>query len=476
MEVLELVSLLFFAGSKASKACRKWRSRSRRAESETAGDVNIEVNLDAGDECESTECAIIAVGAELAMKAHSSWSKSRTRRNRGITGLSNEFAAHRREMRGDLMEMAATQQSASQAIAEELVGIRVGDLQTEKLTRGFAEVRTDLGTVIDRVDGVWNAVSNGVLEVNYTVRHGTAVIHRSLEGLQENVATMQTSIFMAQEENSEHFKVVSSKLRELEAYVKNRDQQQHRSLLEGHLKKARMRLNEFTGTGGVEFRHLDEAMNSCIDILVLRPHSDTLSAHFMAGKIAIATSFTKHAQQQELPARAKEYVFNGAFRNVIYSSFEPFWTDPSQARTPTGSRVVEFLLNAASAVCLLPPEGLLLQPLDPRLVEAFGVLCSRKPSLLDRFPEVGGAAVRALLQAKPLDELCRISNSLEVDISSCDNRADLIQAMLDERKDIDAAMNPVFPRTDLSETSGDRGSSNPDDDSIQSFRDRITAW
>lgn len=109
---------------------------------------------------------------------------------------------------------------------------------------------------------------------------------------------------------------------------------------------------------------------------------------------------------------------------------------PSAARTHNASRVVEYLLSIVSSVCMLPPEGLLLPQLDARLVEAFGVLCASEPSVLDRFPEVGGAAVRALLQSKPLDELCRMSNSLKVDISMCDNRADLIQAMLDKQERI----------------------------------------
>lgn len=97
-------------------------------------------------------------------------------------------------------------------------------------------------------------------------------------------------------------------------------------------------------------------------------------------------------------------------------------------RTENGSRVVKYLLSIVSSVCILPPEGLLLPQLDDRLVEAIGVLRCSEPSMLDRFPEVGGAALGALLQSKPLDNLCRMSK-LGVDMMLCDNRADLIQGM-----------------------------------------------
>eukprot|EP00903_Cladosiphon_okamuranus_P010116 g9580.t1 len=477
MEVLPLASALFFAGSAMRKAyCN---SKRRGAESTNTGNTNVEVNVDMSDACESTEGAIIAVGAELAMKAHSSWIRSRMRRNRAIPGLSKEFAEHRSQVRCDLTGNATGQQSASQAIAEELVGIHAADLQTDKLTRGKAAVRTDLGTVIE-VDGIWNSVSNGLLEVSYAVRHGTAIIYRSLEGLQEDMASLHLSIDKAQRENSERFQQVSSSLQALEEYVRSHHQRKDRESLESSLNRARMYLNEFTGTGGGEPRLLDQAKESCTDILVLKPHSDTLGVHFLAGSIAIAASFTKHAQK-ESPARAKAYVFDGVFRNVILS-FESFWTNLSRMRTRSGRRVVEYLLSIVSSICMLPPEGLLLPQLDDRLVKAFGVLCSSEPAVLDRFPEVGGAAVRALLQSKPLDELCRMSTFLEVDMTLCDNKADLIQGILDVRKSIpvDAAMDQVqVARTNQRELTSDVHDSSSDDDSTRSIREikaQITAY
>jgi len=99
MEVIPLASMLFSAGSALRRVYR--RRNARGAESKTSsGDTSVEINVDLGHECDGTEGegAIIAVGAELAMKAAGSWFGSRTRRNRAITGLSNEFAEHRRQV------------------------------------------------------------------------------------------------------------------------------------------------------------------------------------------------------------------------------------------------------------------------------------------------------------------------------------------------------------------------------------------
>lgn len=90
----------------------------------------------------------------------------------------------------------------------------------------MAAVRTDLGTVITEVDGIWNTV-RGVLEVNYAVLHGTTVVYRSLQDLQGEVAELQSSMDDAREENFQYFTTVSSKLSDLEAYIKSRDQQQN---------------------------------------------------------------------------------------------------------------------------------------------------------------------------------------------------------------------------------------------------------
>ncbi|CAN0100502.1 unnamed protein product [Scytosiphon promiscuus] len=216
-----------------------------------------------------------------------------------------------------------------------------------------------------------------------------------------------------------------------------------------------MHLNNFTGAGSDDFGNLDKARNSCIKILALSPHPDTLDAHFMAGAIAVSASYTKIAQLKS-PATGKKYVFQADFLNIMHS-FKPIWRHPSAIRDSTWTMVVTYLLDIASAICILPPEGVLLPELDPLLVESFGVVCSTQPSLLDRFPEVGGAALRVLLQKKPLDELCRMSTALKVDTSLCDNKADVIQALFDGRKPMDAVLNQAPPKTSRAGPSRNEG-------------------
>lgn len=100
MEIVQIASALFSAGSLMKNAFRKWRSGKDRDEPRAAGDTNVDVTLDLGLECESPEAAIIAVGSELAMKASRAFFPSRTqRRNQAITGLSTEFAAYRIQVR-----------------------------------------------------------------------------------------------------------------------------------------------------------------------------------------------------------------------------------------------------------------------------------------------------------------------------------------------------------------------------------------
>ncbi|CAM9500557.1 unnamed protein product, partial [Hapterophycus canaliculatus] len=398
------------------------------------GGAAIEIQLELGPD--GVEDVGVAVAMELAMKASRKLFGWRPRRNEAFKGLSADFAAHRRETHLELSEMTANQQSASQAIAEELVGVR-GDLRysADQLTRGVASVRTDLGTLIEKVDGIWNDVETGLLEVNYAVRQGTTVIYRSLEDLRGDMSEMRESMDEARAENFHYFTEVASRLDSLEANIRKHHKQQNRRKLQNSLRKAKMHLNNFTGAGGEDFGNLDKARDCCIKILSLQPESDTLDAQFMAGVIAIATSYTKVAQQKS-PATGKRYVFDADFLNITHS-FKSVWADPSAAHDSNWTAVVTYLLDMASAICILPPEGVLLPHLDPQLVEAFGKVCSSQPSLLDRFPEVGGAALRALLQAKPLHELCRVSTALEVDTSLCDNKVDVIQALFDERKPMD---------------------------------------
>ncbi|CAM9784152.1 unnamed protein product [Ectocarpus sp. 8 AP-2014] len=209
-------------------------------------------------------------------------------------------------------------------------------------------------------------------------------------------------------------------------------------MLEAEGRKAANYLNKFAASCE-DVRSLDLANDSCQNILANRPRLDTLDLHFTAGVVAVATSYAKNVQLTS-SATAKKTVFDGEVRNIS-ESLKPIWADSSAVLTSTWEEVVIYLLDIASSICILPPEGVLLSPLDSQLVEAFGVLCASQPSLLDRFPEVGGAALRTLLQAKTLNELCHASNVLKVDTCRCDNKADLIQRLLDEGKPLHAALN-----------------------------------
>lgn len=86
-----------------------------------------------------------------------------------------------------------------------------------QLIKGVAAVRTDLDTVIENVEGVRNEVVTGLLEVNHTVRQGTAVIFRSLQDLRCDMGELQWSMDQAREENFIYFQDVSSKLKNVKS-------------------------------------------------------------------------------------------------------------------------------------------------------------------------------------------------------------------------------------------------------------------
>lgn len=95
---IQLASALFLAGRWAAN---RYSARRRRetVDDTSAGDTSVEVNVEVGLECDTVEGAIMAVGAELAMKAQRKFFGSRSLRKRAITGLSPEFATHRRQVR-----------------------------------------------------------------------------------------------------------------------------------------------------------------------------------------------------------------------------------------------------------------------------------------------------------------------------------------------------------------------------------------
>lgn len=147
--------------------------------------------------------------------------------------------------------------------------------------------------------------------------------------------------------------------------------------------------------------------------------------------------FLFRISQEFPPLEAKTRIIGGTLKSIT-ETFDTFLVTPFLSDDPSCRKVVTFLLNIVSSICLLPPEGLLLSQLDGRLAEAFGIMCASEPKeLLHRYPEVGGAAVRALLESMPLNSLCRTSNLLNVDISICSNKADVIQSLLDAGEPMD---------------------------------------
>lgn len=98
------------------------------------------------------------------------------------------------------------------------------------------------------------------------------------------------------------------------------------------------------------------------------------------------------------------------------------------------------MLNIVSCVCVLPPETELVVPyLDKRLVLALGGLCAADPVVRRRYPEVGGNAVRAMLETKTLSNLCLLSREVNVDTTCCETKAEVIQSLLDSGKSLKPA-------------------------------------
>lgn len=97
---IQLASTLFLAGRWVAN---RYSARRRRETVDDnisgAGDTSVDINVEVGLECDTVEGAIMAVGTELAMKVQRKFFGSRTLRQRAITGLSPEFATHRRQVR-----------------------------------------------------------------------------------------------------------------------------------------------------------------------------------------------------------------------------------------------------------------------------------------------------------------------------------------------------------------------------------------
>lgn len=85
-------------------------------------------------------------------------------------------------------------------------------------------------------------------------------------------------------------------------------------------------------------------------------------------------------------------VFGGTFKMII-DKLKPCWDTEFANITTEKLKVVEFLMDIASFISLLPPENVVLPSLDDRLVKVFGCLCVWKPEMLQRYPELGRAVL-----------------------------------------------------------------------------------
>ena len=127
---------------------------------------------------------------------------------------------------------------------------------------------------------------------------------------------------------------------------------------------------------------------------------------------------------------AKIRVSKGTFKTII-DKLNPHWSVEFANITTEGLKAVEFLMDTASFISLLPPANVVLSPLDDKLVQVFVSLCVSKPETLQRYPVLGRAALTSFLWKKPLGTLCRISDDLGLDGTAYVNKADAIQSLLD---------------------------------------------
>lgn len=141
---------------------------------------------------------------------------------------------------------------------------------------------------------------------------------------------------------------------------------------------------------------------------------------------------------------------NGTVPNIV-SKFAPIWNKPSCATTPDGKKLVAFLLNLVSCVCVLPPESEVLPCLDKRLLPAFGVLCAAEPELRQLYPSLADVSVIAMLEEKTMKSLIQLAEEADVDVDSCTCKDQLVQNLLASKKSLvvnrvaEATETPPFP-------------------------------
>lgn len=148
--------------------------------------------------------------------------------------------------------------------------------------------------------------------------------------------------------------------------------------------------------------------------------------------------------QVESPSKAKEFTIRGTLANIV-DSFEQYWSEPAGVAAPEGTKVSSFLLNAVCCVDALPPKSEATLPaLNPRLIPALGVVCSRDPQLNYKYPDIGKGAVKAMLASITLMDLCVMARENFVDISRCETKDDVIDMILDS--EVALAPPTVNPR------------------------------
>ena len=144
-----------------------------------------------------------------------------------------------------------------------------------------------------------------------------------------------------------------------------------------------------------------------------------------------AADFTNSCScQTDSPSEAKHFTVTGTLANIV-RHFAPTWADSTRAHTAEGKKVLSFLLNLVSCVCLLPSEDTPVLPsLDKRLLPAFGALCAAEPELRDTYSAVAGIALKAVLEAKTMKSLFQLADEAGVDVDDCTSKEAVVQALL----------------------------------------------
>ncbi|CAB1105732.1 unnamed protein product [Ectocarpus sp. CCAP 1310/34] len=202
-------------------------------------------------------------------------------------------------------------------------------------------------------------------------------------------------------------------------------------LRNGPLEEAHMSLKEFEASGD-DVDELKEASRKARTALVT---GSTLEIKFTAATITISAGYV-HKMKAGSPSEAKQATVKGSLANVV-KHFATIWADPSRSGTVEERKVLSFLLNVVSCVCVLPPENVPVLPeLDSRLLPAFGALCASEPELRRLYPDVGGAAVKAMLEEKTMQSLFELATEVGADVTACTSKDGVIEILSTSERDL----------------------------------------